>query len=313
MKKFIKKSLVKLFSTLVSTSKVTTQDWDNKQLVLAARSIMESSVWQSPPPQDGCNWLASKEFSVYSQFGDDGIIQYLCYLLQLENKSFIEFGVGDFFESNCHFLLIHNNWSGFVMDGSHENMETLRQSSIYWRQDITGKAVFVTIDNINELLAESGFDRLGLMHIDLDGNDYWILQAIDLSNNSPDLLILEYNAHFGCERPISIPYDSEFYRMSAHYSGQFFGASLPALNYLANLKGYYFIGCNSAGNNAYFLANRHQKTIPAVSLLNGFVEPKFRDSRNQQGVLDFMPRSSAVELIRGLPVVNVVMNANELF
>lgn len=162
-------------------------------------------------------------------------------------------------------------------------------------------------------LAESGFDRLGLMHIDLDGNGYWILQAIDLDNYSPDILILEYNAMFGRERPISIPYDSKFYRMSAHYSGQFFGASLPALNYLANLKGYYFIGCNSAGNNAYFLADRHQKKIPAVSLLIGFVEPKFRDSSNQQGVLDYMPRSSAVELIRGLPVVNVVTKANEIF
>ena len=199
------------------------------------------------------------------------------------------------------------------MDGSEQNMETLRQSLIYWRQDITAKAVFVTKENINELLAESGLDRIGLMHIDLDGNDYWVLEAINLDVYSPDILILEYNAHFGCERPISTPYDPNFYRMSAHYSGQFYGASLTALNQLANLKGYYFIGCNSAGNNAFFLANRHRKAIPAVSLLNGFVEPEFRDSRNQQGVLDYLPRSSAVELIRGLPVVNVVTNAKEVF
>lgn len=50
MKQLIKKVLGKLISTLVSTSRVSTQDWDNKQLALAARSIMAGSAWQSPPP-----------------------------------------------------------------------------------------------------------------------------------------------------------------------------------------------------------------------------------------------------------------------
>ena len=49
-KQLIKKVLGKLSLTLVSTSRVTAQDWDNKQLVLAARSIMAGSAWQSPPP-----------------------------------------------------------------------------------------------------------------------------------------------------------------------------------------------------------------------------------------------------------------------
>ena len=68
-------------------------------------------------------------------------------------------------------------------------------------------------------------------------------------------MILEYNAIFGNKEKISIPYNQNFNRLNAHYTLKYWGASLQALNYLAEKKGYYFIGCNSAGNNAYFLKN----------------------------------------------------------
>ena len=87
---------------------------------------------------------------------------------------------------------------------------------------------------------------------------------------------------------------------------------VPALNHLAKSRGYYFIGCKSAGNNAFFLSNKYRKAISPVSFFDGFVEPKFRDSRNQQGVPDYLALSCAVQSIRDLPVVNVVTNANEI-
>lgn len=73
------------------------------------------------------------------------------------------------------------------MDGSEQNMETLKLSTVYWRQDIMAKSAFVTRHNIAKLLISSGFNRLGLLHIDLDGNDYWILEAIDLDGYTPDI------------------------------------------------------------------------------------------------------------------------------
>ena len=69
----------------------------------------------------------------------------------------------------------------------------------------------------------------------------------------PVILILEYNAVFGIERSITSPYDPFFQRSRAHYSNLYYGASLPALHALAVSFGYQFIGCNSAGNNAYFV------------------------------------------------------------
>ena len=56
------------------------------------------------------------EFKIFSQQGDDGIIQYLVKNLAIKNKTFIEFDVEDFSESNTRFLMMNNNRSGFVMD-----------------------------------------------------------------------------------------------------------------------------------------------------------------------------------------------------
>src|SRR4051794_15368256 len=66
--------------------------------------------------------LKDYEFKVFSQWGEDGIIQHLVDSIAIKNKTFIEFGVEDFYESNCRFLLMKDNWRGFVIDGSTANI-----------------------------------------------------------------------------------------------------------------------------------------------------------------------------------------------
>ena len=66
--------------------------------------------------------LADYEFKVFSQWGEDGILQHLTTHLAIANRTFIEFGVEDFFESNCRSLLMKDQWSGFVIDGSPANI-----------------------------------------------------------------------------------------------------------------------------------------------------------------------------------------------
>ena len=123
--------------------------------------------------------LEDAEFKVFSQFGDDGIIDYLINKLPIDNKFFIEFGVGDYMESNTRFLLMKNNWTGFVMDGSKDNINLLKKSYFYWKFDLNSKAVFITRDNINKLLSDGNVpSKVGLLHIDLDGNDYHIWEII---------------------------------------------------------------------------------------------------------------------------------------
>jgi len=248
--------------------------------------------------------LEQVEFSIFSQFGDDGIIQWLIHNIDIESKTFIEFGVEDYSESNTRFLMMNDNWSGFVMDGSVGNIENLQQESYYWRHDLRSEAVFITKDNINTIISDQKITGdLGLLHIDLDGNDYFIWEAINVVN--PVIVIIEYNSIFGCEREISIPYRDDFIRSKAHYSNLFFGSSIKSLYELSKRKGYSFIGCNSAGNNAYFVRNdKVGEAIKPVKLEDGYVKSKYRESRSIDGSLSLLSKGDSIELLKGLKVYN---------
>lgn len=249
--------------------------------------------------------LADLELRVFSQFGDDGIIQYLAHNLDLSYKTFIEFGVEDYFESNTRFLLQKENWSGFVMDGSDKNISRLKKASLYWRHDLNAQAAFVTKENINNLLLEGmdNWDGVDILHIDIDGNDYWIWKEIEIN---PAIVIMEYNSNFGIDRAITIPYAADFYRTNAHYSNIYWGSSLKALHTLATEKGYEFIGCNSAGNNAYFIRkDKMNERVKSVSLESGYVKSKYRESRDKNGNLTYATRKERAEILKGLPVYDI--------
>ena len=259
------------------------------------------------------NSIQDVEFSVFSQFGDDGIIQWLIQNLDIPNKTFIEFGVEDFSESNSRFLMMNDNWSGFVMDGSELNIKILKSSYYYWKYNLACKAVFVTKDNINNLIKEQKFQReVGLLHIDIDGNDYHIWKEIDVIE--PIIVIVEFNGVFGKDRPLSIIYDENFIRSSAHYSNLLFGSSIKSLYELALEKGYSFIGCNSGGNNAYFVRNdKLNNVVRPVTLEQGYIESKFRESRDKNNNLSFLNKAKGRELLKGVDVYNTMTKAKEKF
>ena len=80
--------------------------------------------------------LSDHEFKVFSQWGEDGIIQFLLRKLELSQNTFIEFGVETYREANTRFLLMHDNWSGLVIDGSKSNINDIVSQSIYWRYSL---------------------------------------------------------------------------------------------------------------------------------------------------------------------------------
>lgn len=255
--------------------------------------------------------LKEVEFKVFSQWGDDGIIQYLTEQIQVSSNKFIEFGVENYLESNTRFLLMNNNWDGLVMDGSQEHIDFIRNDSLYWKYNLKALQAFVTKDNINDLILSAGFSgNIGLLHIDIDGNDYWIWDAIKVI--SADIVVVEYNSLLGAERAITIPYAPDFVRGNAHYSNLYAGASLPALYHLAHQKGYVFVGCNSAGNNAYFVKKEKSDKLHVHNLQTGYVPAKFREARSRDGKLMFLSPEESLSLIKGLPVYNVKTGLNEI-
>ncbi|WP_080057933.1 NADH dehydrogenase [Spirosoma aerolatum] len=256
--------------------------------------------------------LREAEFKVFSQFGDDGIIQYLISHVKPRVDTFIEFGVEDYEEANTRFLLLNDNWKGLIIDGSAAFIDAIKASSFFWRYSLKAIASFVTAENINQLLVSSGLTgQIGLLSIDVDGNDYWIWKAITAVD--ADIVVIEYNSVFGVERAISVPYKPDFVREQAHYSYLYFGASLPALYNLALEKGYAFVGCNQAGNNAYFVKREKLNGIPELSVEEGYVYSRFRESRNQEGQMSFLDGIERSALLEGLPVVNTVTNKEEAF
>ncbi len=254
--------------------------------------------------------LQEVEFSVFSQWGDDGIIQYLINRLDIENRVFIEFGVENYLESNTRFLLMNNNWSGLVMDGSTTNVDIIKSAAYYWKYDLLAKAAFITSENVNSLIGEAGFEgEIGLLHIDIDGNDYWIWKSLTIVE--PIIMIVEYNSVFGKKRSITIPYQEDFIRTKAHYSNLYAGASISALCDLAEEKGYAFIGCNSAGNNAYFIKKQYIQELKSLSSEEGYIESKFRESRDKKGQLTYLRGNNRLEEISGLEVFNTRTNKTE--
>lgn len=257
--------------------------------------------------------LHDVEFRVYSQFGDDGIIQWLTGRLPGLAKRFVEFGVEDYTESTTRFLMVNDNWSGLVMDGSASNIKRLKARRWFWRYDLTARHCFLTRENVDAVLTEwAGNEPVGLLHVDVDGNDYWLWDAIECI--SPGIVVIEYNAVLGPDRAITIPYSADFRRHAAHPSGQYAGASLGALAHLAARKGYALVGTNNAGNNAYFVRRELlAEGLSEVPVAHAFGMSKFRESRNASGKLNFDSFEQRQSRIRGLPVWNVSKNQIEPF
>lgn len=253
--------------------------------------------------------ISDAEFQVFSQWGDDGIIQYLIKKVEPES-SFIEFGVEDYKESNTRFLLHNNNFKGLVIDGSSKHIQKIKQSNEYWKFDLTAVHSFITAENINEIFESNGFvGHIGILSIDIDGNDYWVWKAIN--SVKADIVIVEYNSVFGAERTITVPYDPKFVRANAHHSLLYAGTSLAALCQLANEKGYSFVGSNSAGNNAYFVNNDKMAPLRALSCQEGYVASKFRESRDVNGNLTYLSGPDRQTLIKGMPIYNTTTNQIE--
>jgi hypothetical protein len=249
--------------------------------------------------------LADAEFQVFSQWGEDGIIQYLLGKVPIENDVFVEFGVEDYSESNTRFLLANDRWRGLLIDGGSEHRRFLSEHGLDWRHDVRAVSAFITKENIDALITEAGFaGDIGLLSIDIDGNDYWVLDAIRCV--SPRILVVEYNSVFGPELEVTIPYRSDFQRTLAHHSNLYFGASLAALCALAKRKGYAFVGSNSAGSNAFFVRRDVAGALRELTAAEGYVASRFRESRAEDGRLTLVSsHAERLRLVSHLPLVDL--------
>lgn len=248
--------------------------------------------------------LSEIEFRVFSQWGEDGILDWLIERLPGIPETFLEFGVEDYRESNTRFLLWARNWRGVVIDGSRENIASIQSQDVAWRFDLKPVHSFVTTGNINQNIMNGGLQgEIGILSVDIDGNDYWVWNAISVID--PVIVVCEFNAVFGDTFPVTVPYDASFQRSQEHFSNLYFGASIAALVGLAERKGYKFVGTNSNGVNAFFVrADRAAEVITCLRETKTFGS-RFSESRDASGGLNFLRGLARYEEIRHLPVVDL--------
>lgn len=254
--------------------------------------------------------IGDSEFRVFSQWGEDGIIQHLVRNVAIDKKLFVEFGVQNYTESNTRFLLVNNLWSGLVMDGSASDIAYIKADPIYWMCNLKAEHAFVTSENINELITRNGISGdIGLLSVDIDGNDYWVWKAIDCI--SPRIVICEYNSLFGPTAKVTTPYAPDFVRENAHSSRVYYGASIAALSELAATKGYSLVASNSAGNNVFFVRNDLLGSLKALSPADAYVRAPFREYRDENGDLTFYDFKTRIEMIKELDVYNLAAQKTE--
>lgn len=252
--------------------------------------------------------LWDSEVKVYSQWGEDGILDYLCERIGLSKPRVLEIGAGNFSECNSKFLAENRNASVFAVDGREDLVASIERSSLRSKNHIFGYQTWVSPKNINKVISEAhtAMGNIDIFSLDLDGNDYWILQEANLENVS--IVVVEYNPLFGHLKPVSVPRDDEFDRKAKHYSWLYYGASLRAFEYLLALKEFRFIGTNRVGNNAFFVRKEVTSQIPLVSDkdYSVYTDWRVRETRSKEGRLTFAAGYERVEEMSHLELVDVV-------
>lgn len=240
LKKLLPRRILKFYQ------KVNMYDF---RINMLEKQMRNQWLLEHAPEADQINMIWRNEFKIYSQTGEDGIINYIFSRVGVKNKKFVEIGVEDGRECNTANLSMNFGWKGMLVEADSDYARKAKE--YYAGKPVKVVQSFVTRENVNALLEENGFrGEIDLLSIDIDGNDYWVWEAINAVN--PRVVIVEYNSILGKEAR-TIKYNPRFERLKSHSSGFYYGASLAALAELAEKKGYILVGCNSFGFNAFFV------------------------------------------------------------
>jgi len=265
--------------------------------VLTSRSMSEKfiNLWDA-------------EVKVFSQWGEDGILDFICEKIGLTKPKVLEIGAGNFTECNSRFLVENRNASVVLVDGRNDLVLNVNSSALKWKTHIFALEEWVTSKNINEIIksAKNKINGVDIFSIDLDGNDYWIVEAADL--HEIQVIVVEYNPLFGSDFAVSVPSDDYFNRTAKHHSCLYYGASLRAFNHILYQKGFIFIGSNRVGNNAFFVRQEiiGKINLPVPSDLSQYTDWLVRDSRDSSGKLNYISGSDRLNEIKDLPLKDVI-------
>jgi hypothetical protein len=197
---------------------------------------------EAPPPED----LTRHELRVFSQNGEDGVVEAILRRVGQGSRSFVEFGAEAGTEGNCVYLADVLGWEGLFMEADTDIFARL-EAKYAARPAVRTVRATVRPETIEDLIRDAGLpEEPAVMSIDVDGIDYWIWRALE---RRPRLVVIEYNAHIPQDAALTQPLEPAMSWDGTDY----FGASLLALRRLGASKGYRLVHTDLAGVNAFFV------------------------------------------------------------
>ena len=217
------------------------------------------------------------ELGAFSQNGEDGVLVEILRRLGTMEGTFVEIGASSN-EANCVFLCDVLGWGGVFVDADPAEHARLQRKYRH-RADVDGVRAMVTADNVETLLGEAGATDPTVLSIDIDGNDYWVWEA--LTTVAPAVVVIEHNASIDPRRPLV-----QSPTRAAWDGSDYYGASLEAMRRLGARKGYRLVHAELTGNNLFFVRESLAASadLPAMTgarvpnqFLMGLVHPEHRD------------------------------------
>lgn len=192
--------------------------------------------------------LKTSELRIFSQNGEDGVIDALLRQLDIKNKYFVEFGVGDGWSCNTRLLAEVFDWNGLYIEVKDNDYLALRERYKHSNKVNCLKAA-VNPHNINLIFNDNSVPKeFGVLSIDIDGQDYYVWEALE-DLYRPDIVIVEFNSFHD---PDSLVVEQAGLPSNGAIT-ETWGCSLGALKALSIRKGYRLVHVEMAGLNAFFV------------------------------------------------------------
>lgn len=253
-----------LWDTLAELNDIKQQLAEQKQMVTSLvqlnQAVLQNQLKDAVAAKpDAKTLLSDLSVKVHSQFEEDGLLLLLFSIIGTTNKQCVEIGCSDGRECNTTNFILYHGWKGLLLDGDKGNVE--RGNKFFGSHPNTNfnppqfKQAWITKDNINSLLTGFGFSgEIDLLSIDIDGNDYHILNAITAIQ--PRVVLCEVNGWIPPTVSNTIPYKEDFYCWDKPYPEVFFRSLSPAAAVkLMAQKGYRLVAAHREGFNLFFIKN----------------------------------------------------------
>jgi hypothetical protein len=185
---------------------------------------------------------------IYSQSGEDGIIEKIFEEIGVEKGWYCEFGAGDGHWISNTKNLREKGWDGVLIEGDPKSFENLHKN-FSENESVSVIQSYISCEPgecLDDLLSGTKIPKdFDILSIDIDGNDFWIWKS--LKNYNPKLVVVEYNSNYNSEDSLVIEYDRNHrFGMDNYYS-----ATVEAFNRLADEKGYSLVAF-TPGLNLFF-------------------------------------------------------------